>query len=197
MKKIISTLKKAPQKHALIIGDVMLDEYVFGSVSRISPEAPVPVVKQERMEWRLGGAANVAANCKHIGFEVNVLSIINDKDAAGKKICSLFQNTNLDTSSLLQMKTRQTTCKKRIVAGSHQCLRVDCETEESLDQNERRALKKNIDCYMRHDSVVLISDYGKGIIDQDIIAFTVKKAREKTRYSFRRNRCLQRKNKCI
>ncbi|MFH0898756.1 MAG: bifunctional heptose 7-phosphate kinase/heptose 1-phosphate adenyltransferase [bacterium] len=179
MKKIIQALKKTPQKHALIIGDVMLDEYVFGSASRISPEAPVPIIKQERMEWRLGGAANVAANCKHLGFDVSVVSIINDHDHAGKKICSLFHDIHLDSTSLLYMDSRQTTCKKRFLSGAHQCLRVDQESDSPLNYDERNALKQRIDAYMRSDSIILLSDYAKGIIDQDIVAYVVNKARAK------------------
>lgn len=85
MKKMITRLRAGGQKNVLIIGDVMLDEYFFGSVHRISPEAPVPVLKAEHTDWSLGGAANVAANCKHIGFDVELIGVVGQSDYEGEK----------------------------------------------------------------------------------------------------------------
>ncbi|MFH1832417.1 MAG: D-glycero-beta-D-manno-heptose 1-phosphate adenylyltransferase, partial [bacterium] len=167
----------APCKRVLLIGDAMLDEYVFGSVSRISPEAPVPVVKQERVEWRLGGAANVAANCRHIGLDIDVVALINESDFEGKKICSLFTNIGLNPASLISVHNRQTTCKRRIISGTHQCLRIDHESEELLSLKEFDAIKERIDACFAPDSVVLISDYNKGVVDSRVIAHVVQKAR--------------------
>ena len=90
MKDLIEKLKDASPKNVLVIGDIMLDEYIFGSVERISPEAPVPVLKEEKKECSLGRAANVAFNCKHVGCHVDLVGIVNEVDASGRKILHIL-----------------------------------------------------------------------------------------------------------
>jgi len=113
MKKIIKKLKAGGPQEVLILGDLMVDEYTFGSVERVSPEAPVPIVKESRKEWYLGGAANVAANCKHIGFNVNVIGVINAHDVVGQKLRALLQEISIPLDGIVCSSSRPTTCKKR------------------------------------------------------------------------------------
>ena len=155
---------KAPdtsKARVLVVGDVMLDRYWYGEVSRISPEAPVPVVlvNETREELRLGGAGNVARNCKALGAEVRLLSVIG-KDEAGRQIAKLAKREGLDARLHADGKLR-TTQKLRVVGPRrHQLLRIDFETPPSTEvlasklADFREALA---DC-----DVVLLSDYGKG-----------------------------------
>jgi rfaE bifunctional protein kinase chain/domain len=155
---------KAPdtsKARVLVVGDVMLDRYWYGEVSRISPEAPVPIVlvNEEKEELRLGGAGNVARNCKALGAKVRLLSVIG-KDEAGRQIARLAKQEGVDTSLHADGKLR-TTQKLRVVGPRrHQLLRIDFETPPSTEvlasklADFRKALD---DC-----DVVLLSDYGKG-----------------------------------
>jgi D-glycero-beta-D-manno-heptose-7-phosphate kinase len=155
---------KAPdtsKARVLVVGDVMLDRYWYGEVSRISPEAPVPVVlvNETKEELRLGGAGNVARNCKALGAEVRLLSVIG-KDEAGRQIAKLAKREGLDARLHADGKLR-TTQKLRVVGPRrHQLLRIDFETPPSTEvlasklADFREALA---DC-----DVVLLSDYGKG-----------------------------------
>jgi D-glycero-beta-D-manno-heptose-7-phosphate kinase len=155
---------KAPdtsKAHVLVVGDVMLDRYWYGEVSRISPEAPVPIVlvNEQKEELRLGGAGNVARNCKALGAEVRLLSVVG-RDEAGRQIGKLAKQEGLDARLHTDGKLR-TTQKLRVVGPRrHQLLRIDFETPPSTEvlasklADFREALK---DC-----DVVLLSDYGKG-----------------------------------
>ena len=155
---------KAPdtsKARVLVVGDVMLDRYWFGQVSRISPEAPVPIVlvNEEDEELRLGGAGNVARNCRALGAKVCLLSVIG-KDEAGRRIAALAKKEGLDARFHTDRKLR-TTQKLRVVGPRrHQLLRIDFETPPSTEvlasklADFRAALE---DC-----DVVLLSDYGKG-----------------------------------
>ncbi len=179
MKKLISWLKNEKSKNILVIGDVMIDEYRFGSVDRISPEAPVPVVLQDRVEWSLGGAANVAANCRQIGCDVTLIGIINDGDYAGNKFISLLTEQRLPTHGIVRSISRPTTAKTRIMAQSQQMIRIDQESKNVLAPEEGNAVCSRISQYMAYDSIVIISDYAKGVVNRDLIAFVMKKACER------------------
>lgn len=179
MKKLINYLKNQRPCNVLVIGDVMLDEYAIGSVSRISPEAPVPVVRQERQEWALGGAANVAANCAYIGCKVSLVGLIGDKDFEGQKLTSLLVNHAVSTDGIIQSDARVTTTKRRVLAASHQLLRVDYETQEPLSAHEFARVCERVDALMLAGSIVLVSDYAKGVITAELMNYIVLKARER------------------
>ena len=108
MKQLVTRLKQSGQKRVLVIGDVMIDEYFFGNVNRISPEAPVPILLEERKEWSLGGAANVAANCKHIGLDVALVGVINDRDQEGARFLAHLKSNKIDVRGIVCSSTRQT-----------------------------------------------------------------------------------------
>ncbi len=169
MKNLINQIKKSSLKDIIVIGDVMLDEYIFGSVSRISPEAPVIVLKEEKKEWSLGGAANVALNCKHIGCNVNLVGIINDSDYAGKKILSMLADNGISASGLVQSSERVTTCKKRALNNSHQLLRIDTEDNKALSKKEFVSVLERISKLIKPNSVILVSDYAKGVVTKELL----------------------------
>ena len=142
----------------LVVGDVMLDRYWFGEVSRISPEAPVPVVKVERTEERPGGAANVARNCAALGAKASLLSVVG-ADEAGQTLARLLADEGIETS-LHEDAELSTTIKLRVVARQQQLLRIDfenCPAHEVL-----RAKLADFERQLPRCDAVILSDYGKG-----------------------------------
>ena len=142
----------------LVVGDVMLDRYWFGDVSRISPEAPVPVVKVERVEERPGGAANVARNCAALGAKVALLSVVG-ADEAGRTLEKLLAASDID-ASLHEDDQLNTTVKLRVLGRQQQLLRIDFENwpkHEVLEAKLAEFVQRLADC-----DVVILSDYGKG-----------------------------------
>lgn len=169
MKNLITKIKNSTLKKIIVIGDIMLDEYVFGSVSRISPEAPVLVVKEEKKEWSLGGAANVVLNCKNVGCQVDLIGIINSADIIGKKVLTILAQNGISASNLVQSDDRVTTCKKRVLNNNHQLLRIDVEDDKDLTEREYISLLENISKSIMPDSIILISDYAKGVINKNLL----------------------------
>ena len=153
------TLKpRLQQAHVLVVGDVMLDRYWFGDVSRISPEAPVPVAKIEKTEHRAGGAANVARNVAALGGQAVLLSVIGD-DEAGDCLNTLMAEHGVETV-LMRDQNINTTVKLRVVARNQQLIRLDFEdtpTHEVLDGVKNRFRELLAEC-----DTVILSDYGKG-----------------------------------
>lgn len=142
----------------LVVGDVMLDRYWFGGVSRISPEAPVPIVKVERNEERPGGAANVARNAASLGAQVALLSVVGD-DEAGMALKRLIEASDIDASLFIDAAI-STTVKLRVISRQQQLLRIDFETEPShevLRAKFAEFVTRVPDC-----DAVILSDYGKG-----------------------------------
>jgi D-beta-D-heptose 7-phosphate kinase / D-beta-D-heptose 1-phosphate adenosyltransferase len=179
MNRLISKLKNSKNKNVLVVGDLMLDEYVFGDVDRISPEAPVPVLKEEYREWCCGGAGNVAISCKRVGFNVDVVGIVGAGDMKGEKLLSMFSENELNVEGILESVERPTITKNRLMAKHQQLLRIDTENKKPLQETERAALLGRINVLMKPDSVVVISDYAKGVVDQDIVAHVVRVAKER------------------
>ncbi|MBK6630913.1 MAG: D-glycero-beta-D-manno-heptose-7-phosphate kinase [Betaproteobacteria bacterium] len=142
----------------LVVGDVMLDRYWFGEVSRISPEAPVPVVKVERTEERPGGAANVARNCAALGAKVSLLSVVG-ADEAGRSLARLMEGEGIETS-LHEDAELSTTIKLRVVGRQQQLLRIDF--ENSPTHEVLRAKLADFERQLPRCDLVILSDYGKG-----------------------------------
>lgn len=154
------SLPETRKVRILVAGDVMLDRYWFGDVQRISPEAPVPVAKIERVEERPGGAANVARNCAALGARVSLLSVVGDDDA-GRTLRAQMQAAGIDVS-LHEDTQLSTTIKLRVIARQQQLLRIDF---ENLPTHE--VLRAKLDEFARRVSdadVVVLSDYGKGAL---------------------------------
>ena len=142
----------------LVVGDVMLDRYWFGEVSRISPEAPVPIVKVERTEERPGGAANVARNIASLGAVVELLSVIGD-DEAGARLQDLIREAGV-SANLHRDATLSTTVKLRVIGRQQQLLRIDFETTPSREVLADKLLDFGL--LLDVCNVVILSDYGKG-----------------------------------
>lgn len=151
-------LEKIAQVRLLVVGDVMLDRYWFGEVSRISPEAPVPVVKVERLEERPGGAANVARNAAALGAQTALISVVGEDDA-GRALQRLLQEGGI--AAHLQVDTEiDTTVKLRVIGRQQQLLRIDFETTPSHEV--LRAKLAEFERQLAHCDIVVLSDYGKG-----------------------------------
>jgi len=142
----------------LVVGDVMLDRYWFGDVSRISPEAPVPVVRVERTEDRPGGASNVARNCAALGAKTQLLSVIG-ADGTGRLLTKLVQKAGI-RASLYRDRAMRTTVKLRVIGRQQQLLRIDLETAPSREVLASKL--KQFEAALRQCDVVILSDYGKG-----------------------------------
>jgi D-glycero-beta-D-manno-heptose-7-phosphate kinase len=154
----------------LIIGDVMLDSYVWGRVTRVSPEAPVPVVNQSHTENRLGGAANVALNIRSLGA-VPVLCSIIGEDENGREFRNLIRQWNMPEEGLIVTNRRVTTNKTRIIAGHQQLLRVDREVDHYVDEELETQLWEKIQALVKLNSVgaIIFQDYDKGVITPGLI----------------------------
>ena len=154
----------------LVVGDLMIDEYLWGQVERISPEAPVQVVSVTRDTTTLGGAGNVVNNLVALGAKVSVASVIGAGESAeAALLLKLFDDLGVDTSGLIQESTRPTTKKTRILAGHQHVLRIDRETRQEISDEHVdrliRFVRERIDAF----DVVLVSDYGKGLLTQDLL----------------------------
>ncbi len=151
----------------LIVGDIMLDRYWWGSVSRISPEAPVPVVTLDKTSLLPGGAANVAANVAGLGAKPYLVGIIGE-DAEAKMFSEVLREANISHSSLVPLKNRQTTVKTRIVAHNQHVVRIDQENTRELSKEEQVIVLKKIEAIIDEVDIVIISDYAKGLITEEI-----------------------------
>jgi rfaE bifunctional protein kinase chain/domain len=154
----------------LVVGDVMLDNYSWGQVERMSPEAPVPIVRIQRTESRLGGAANVALNCKALGAQVSVASVIGN-DATGATLTALLNEQQICTDILQKSKDRITTTKTRILSKNQQMIRLDEEQTTPLNIADEHAF---IDATMRFiqiqkPDIVIFEDYNKGVLKENVI----------------------------
>jgi len=154
----------------MIIGDVMIDSYLFGKVERISPEAPVPVVSVNYRSNRLGGAANVALNINSMGAIPILCSVIGN-DEKSDTFIKLLEKDNLPVQGIIKSKKRITTTKFRIIGNNTQMLRVDEETESDLEIDDRKELLKRIERILENEeiNVIVFQDYDKGILGQEVI----------------------------
>lgn len=167
-KHVQSLLKHFKKKRILVVGDVLLDRYVVGEVTRISPEAPVPVVLVNRQYGRPGGAANVAANVRALGGDAVVAGLIGN-DADGTELMSLMKSYGIETDGILRNKLFHTTVKMRIIAERQQVVRVDYEKRPSLSEDMQESFIKKVCSLMKDVNGVIIEDYGKGVISQPIV----------------------------
>ncbi|MBK7643322.1 MAG: D-glycero-beta-D-manno-heptose-7-phosphate kinase [Planctomycetes bacterium] len=160
----------------LIIGDLILDQYVSGEVARISPEAPIPVLTAKRSEERLGGACNVAANLVAMQAEVDIVGVLGN-DGWGRKLRELLTEQKIDTSGCVLDATRPTIQKTRMMSGSHQMLRVDHEDPSALRGGTLEALLALLPERIRRAQAVVLSDYGKGVLTPEVIRCAIDTAR--------------------
>jgi len=150
----------------LVVGDVMLDKYYFGEVSRISPEAPVPIAHVLEVKETLGGAANVAHNLALLGCQTSIIGQVG-ADAHGEKFLELLKNIGVDHSGLLET-LKPTTTKIRVISGHQQMIRLDFEDATELDGATTDKLLENFSARLPNVDAVILSDYGKGVCTKKI-----------------------------
>ena len=169
--KLVQKFKKAT---LLVVGDIMIDEFIWGTVSRISPEAPVPVVAVTHENLMLGGAANVVHNVHSLGGRVLLAGLIGD-DLMGGMIKELLNEQGINRGGLVVEAGRPTTVKTRIIAHSQQVVRFDRESRDPISTQSQEQLVDYIDTHWGRVDGVIIADYGKGLIIPDLMDFIMHK----------------------
>lgn len=166
--------------NVLIIGDVMIDSYLWGKVNRISPEAPVPIVAVTKKERRLGGAANVALNVQALGANPILCSVVG-VDYEGQAFLDLLKTQKLSQKGILKCRDRITTVKTRVIGNNAQLLRVDEEVEDEIEPSETQQLLTLISYIINHDKidVIIFEDYNKGLITTKLVSKVVELAKSK------------------
>jgi rfaE bifunctional protein kinase chain/domain len=177
LRKIVD---KFPKVKILVVGDIMMDRFIWGKVSRISPEAPVPVVLFEKEELILGGAANVVNNIHSLGGEVSLCGVVGD-DEYGEKILRKIDEMGVKTDGIFEEKDRRTTVKTRIIAHQHpyqqQLARIDQETTDHPKPYTSRSLLNFISEHIVNFGGIVISDYGKGVLTRKLSQIIIQKAK--------------------
>ena len=163
VERLFQVVEGMAKVRLLVVGDVLLDEYVSGDVERVSPEAPVPVVHVRDENFALGGAANVARNAVALGGQVDLCAVVGD-DEAGDRLAGLVEALGVDTSNLVVSKGRPTTRKTRVVARSQQVARLDRELLEPPSDEVARRLAGNAQRSIAGVDGVIVEDYGKGLL---------------------------------
>ncbi len=153
-----------------VLGDLMLDEYLFGEVDRISPEAPVPVVRVRRERAVLGGAANVAANLKAIGAEPLLIGTLQN-DAAGERLLGILGGLGISQEGIVQDTSRPTIIKTRVIGQQQQMLRIDREEPGDLDRKTLDGIKRSLELVLQGVGALIVSDYAKGVICEAVMDF--------------------------
>lgn len=156
-------MRRFPERQLLVLGDIMMDEYIWGSVSRLSPEAPVPVVEVRAESVRLGGAANVAANIQSLGGRAVLVGVVGN-DPPGERLVDQLEAVGIKSDGVVVDRTRPTTIKTRVVAGSQQIVRFDREIVQDLSKEAAERLLEIALERLREADALVISDYAKGVI---------------------------------
>jgi len=175
-RRLQSLLDRFARVRLLVVGDVVLDEYVWGDVDRVSPEAPVPVVHVRNETVVLGGAANVARNATALGASVAVCSALGD-DPRGRQVVGLLEDLGVDPDGLILVPGRPTTRKTRVIARSQQVVRFDRETLDPLPADAGRKLQRAVERALGSVDGVVIEDYGKGVLSRRVAAAIMRRAR--------------------
>lgn len=164
------------QARILCIGDIMLDHFMYGSVERISPEAPIPVLKLERETQMLGGVGNVVANLAALGIKTSVIAAVG-QDMAAEQIRAKLQDIRVSDSGLVTDSERPTSVKTRYMSGGQQLLRTDREKNGALSGESRSRFYEAVDAAVMEADIVVLSDYGKGVIDADLCRYVVSRGK--------------------
>lgn len=168
MKDLKSIIQRFNKARILVVGDLILDEYVWGSVDRISPEAPVPVVWADKRTNVPGGAANVANNIRSLDGKVSLLGVVGS-DENGRTLVGELKNRGVDTKGIFIEPHRPTTVKTRILAGHQQVVRVDWEHRHALNNELNNKIARFIRKHISDYDAVIIEDYGKGVINKELL----------------------------
>lgn len=164
------------QARILCIGDIMLDHFMYGCVERISPEAPIPVLKLERETQMLGGVGNVVANLAALGIKASVVAMVG-RDMAGEQVRAKLQDIRVSDNGLVTDSERPTSVKTRYLSGGQQLLRTDREKTGALSGESRSSFYEAVDAAIMEADIVILSDYGKGTVDADLCRYVVSRGK--------------------
>ena len=162
---MINLQNKSPR--LLVIGDLMIDQYLWGSCERISPEAPVQVINVDRESTVLGGAGNVVNNLKKLGAQVDVISVVGNCEISNE-LRSLLSDIEVDTKYLITQKNRTSSKKSRIIASQQQVVRYDRESSDDIDLESQNTIIETFNKIVKDYEVILLSDYGKGVLTNQL-----------------------------
>jgi rfaE bifunctional protein kinase chain/domain len=176
--KVRSIQQSQKQPSILVIGDLMIDHYIWGNASRLPPEAPVPIVNVKNESTTLGGAANVAQNLVALGAKVTLGGIIGDDDF-GLRLKEILVQERIATDAIITDNERPTTVKTRVVAGSHQLVRVDREVTDAVRSEMEDELVSKLSTFITEADIVLFSDYGKGLFSSGLTQRLIRSAKYK------------------
>jgi len=163
MEKYLDILQKFKTPKILVVGDLMLDEYLWGNVDRISPEAPIPVLDVKEINFRLGGAANTAHNIKSLGEKVFLVGVVGN-DEKGVILKRFLEEKGIDTAGVVIDAQRKTTIKTRAVAQNQQIVRIDIEQRDPISQESEDKIVSFVQSHIKELNAIVISDYAKGVI---------------------------------
>lgn len=166
--RVREILSAAARTRILVVGDVMLDQFIWGSVARISPEAPVPVVDFQRESFMPGGAANVSRNLTALQVPSELFGTVG-RDSAADQLKALLKSQRVGCSGLLPSSSRPTSVKTRIVAHQQQVVRIDREARDGLDPRTTRRLVALIEAQIHKAAAIIVGDYGKGVVTQSLL----------------------------
>lgn len=178
LRRLSRLVSRFAELRILVVGDVMLDEYLWGDVDRVSPEAPVPVVHVRSESTTLGGAGNVVRNVVAMGARCSFCSVVGD-DAVGNQVVDLLKDLGVDASGIVRVEHRLTTRKTRVGARSQQILRFDRETEEPISSSVSQALLRVVESALAGAQGVILQDYGKGVLSEAWLRASMKRFRER------------------
>ena len=175
--EIISNFKKV---NIAVVGDIMLDDYLIGSVDRISPEAPVPVVLIKKEKFVLGGAGNVINNLATLGAKSYCYGVVGD-DNDGERLIKSMKNLGVHTSSVIRSEERPTVVKRRVLAGSQQLLRLDWEDPSDINVILEDAILEKFEARLDKFDAIILSDYNKGVLTPRVSKEIIKMAKKKNK----------------
>lgn len=177
-KKLTKFIDLFPRTRTLVVGDIVLDHYIWGRVSRISPEAPVPVVNVTRENLLLGGATNVVNNIHALGGSVRVCGVIGN-DEPGRQIVHLLRSQGIRTDGLIVEQDRPSSIKTRVIAHSQQVVRFDRETKNKIEKDTHRRIFEYVTQQVREGlDAIVISDYCKGVVTKELVRDIVRLAKK-------------------
>lgn len=177
IKRFDKFAEEAKQKKIAVLGDIMIDHYIIGSVNRISPEAPVPILESLRDEYRLGGASNVALNISTLDAKTYLIGVIGD-DSNSDILLDLLAEKNIDASLIVKDKTRPTTIKTRITSKKQQIVRVDREVTSPISKKIEDKIIANFTSIVKEIDALIIEDYNKGLLTERVITEIIKIAKD-------------------
>ncbi len=177
MNKLIDIIKNFNKLKILIVGDLMLDEYISGEVNRVSPEAPVPILDVKQIDYFPGGAANTARNAKSLSTQV-ILSGVIGPEEKGKVFRKILEKSGISSTNIIVDNERRTTTKTRIVARNQQIVRVDSEDKKSISLEVTKKLINSFEKQINEFNAIIISDYAKGVITPELSKHIIELAKK-------------------